>query len=389
MNTRLMTAGLLVALAITPFPGLADQKTPPSAEVPSQPPTGAIIDDNNANRFSSYIPEPLMVAVRHGLKLKVQPTSRLDWNSGYQQATEHYSGQVRLDEKDMLAGYVSGLPFPLIDLKDPKVATKIAYNWALGPFNRDDNQIENYSEVGFTFDPGNPGRIQRAANLDHRSAQTSFLRYARRTQVAPLPEIPDSRGIEWKLRVRGWEDFSHTDCAPMFDPYVDPYSSVTLRYLDPAKPDETYMLFEGSRRVERFGYEAFPDLPSHLCWYPYWQPRTEFYTYRLLANQPVLASVEGAADGVLSSDSHGLGALPVELRSAYVLEMIPREAPYSSQQRALIYIDSEAYLELGLKASGTADEGAGVSEVEVPVWQKLAQTGGAVYSIAGLFYQEK
>jgi hypothetical protein len=51
----------------------------------------------------------------------------------------------------------------------------------------------------------------------------------------------------------------------MFDPYVDPYSSITLRYLDPGKPDETYMAFEGSRRLERFDYQAFPDLPSHLC----------------------------------------------------------------------------------------------------------------------------
>jgi hypothetical protein len=82
-----------------------------------------------------------------------------------------------------------------------------------------------------------------------------------------------------------------------------------------------------------------------------------------------------------------LGQLPVQLRSAYILEITPREAPYSSRQRAVVYIDSEAYLELGLKASGVADEGASVGEVEVPMWQKIAQPTGTIYAMRALFYQ--
>jgi hypothetical protein len=89
----------------------------------------------------------------------------------------------------------------------------------------------------------------------------------------------------------------------------------------------------------------------------------------------------------LSADSKHLGELPVELRPAYVLEMIPREARYSSRQRAMVYIDAEAFLELGLKASGTAEEGIAIGEMELPVWRKITQSGGSVYEIAGLFYQ--
>ncbi len=59
--------------------------------------------------------------------------------AAFQDATEKYSGQVRLgaDHRD-LHGYVAGQPFPLLDPNDPDVATKIMWNQYFKPIATDD-----------------------------------------------------------------------------------------------------------------------------------------------------------------------------------------------------------------------------------------------------------
>ena len=65
--------------------------------------------------------------VIQGMSMKIVPTSRLDWPPPFKEATEKYSGQVRLTaDHRSREGYVAGQPLTLIDANDPYIAQKIA-----------------------------------------------------------------------------------------------------------------------------------------------------------------------------------------------------------------------------------------------------------------------
>src|SRR5215469_7588834 len=90
-------------------------QAPASAPLASSLSPGIAIDSNNVASFSQYLPAAADAAVRHGLKIKVVPTKRLDWSTGFTQATEKYSSQVGLDKDDFITNYVAGAPFPTVD----------------------------------------------------------------------------------------------------------------------------------------------------------------------------------------------------------------------------------------------------------------------------------
>ena len=56
------------------------------------------------------------------------------WPPAYRDATEKYSGQVKLSADGLtLENYVAGAPFPRIDPKDQQVALKIVWNFNYSP----------------------------------------------------------------------------------------------------------------------------------------------------------------------------------------------------------------------------------------------------------------
>ncbi len=87
---------------------------------------GDMVGAQNATKVKDLVSPGVYYKVENGMQLKIIPTQRVDWPPPYKDATEKYSSQVRLsnDHRSVL-GYVAGQPFPLIDVNDPYVATKI------------------------------------------------------------------------------------------------------------------------------------------------------------------------------------------------------------------------------------------------------------------------
>jgi hypothetical protein len=110
----------------------------PEAFHTSPPNPGTNIDLNNATSYAPFIPPVAELAIDHGFTMRIVPTERLDWSSGFAAETEKYSAQVGLDRDDHIINYVAGMPFPIVSIDDPKAAVKIAYNWHMGPFMPDD-----------------------------------------------------------------------------------------------------------------------------------------------------------------------------------------------------------------------------------------------------------
>src|SRR5262249_25844448 len=73
---------------------------------------GDFINADNATKVQDLLSPGVYYKVVNGMSMKIVPTERVDWPPPYKDATEKYSGQVRLtDDHRSLVGYVAGQPF--------------------------------------------------------------------------------------------------------------------------------------------------------------------------------------------------------------------------------------------------------------------------------------
>src|SRR5258706_15843521 len=93
------------------------------------------------------------------MSMKIAATDPIEWPPPFMNATEKYSGQVRLSQDGRsLVGYVAGQPFPFFDVNDPQAASKIMWNNAFRPITSDDYDLRNYGcDSVYTTSGGPPG----------------------------------------------------------------------------------------------------------------------------------------------------------------------------------------------------------------------------------------
>jgi hypothetical protein len=380
----LITASLVRAQVPSPtaVPAHPAPTSAAKAEAPELTP-GTIINASNANRYSDVIPAATMLAIKHGLRLEVTPTHRIAWSAGFQNATEKYSQQVGLDKDDYITNYVAGMPFPLIDTRDPKVAVKIAYNWHFGPVMPDDFSLSPWTVNGYLAEAHDPTTIHPSNDLDDACEQFDFLRFSHRTEVEPRPTLGSNpQGVEWKARCNQWT-------AVSIGGDTGEGAGIWIRYADPRSDDDFYGFDERSRRLRRMGIPMpYPNQNCRRCHQPYWAyalPKTELYTYRMLGTAAILACMSskdepaGIAEG--ESGSTTLTQEPFELRRAYILEMSPDQK--NLEERTLIFIDSEIYVWLAAEFY----EGGERVATAIPLWHTHpSREGGNLFDLAGSFY---
>ena len=341
---------------------------------------GTVIDANNVAAYVHYLPAAAEAAVRHGLKIQVVPTKRLDWSAGFTQATEKYSSQVGLDKDDDITNYVAGAPFPTVDMTDPKAAVKIAYNWHMGPFMPDDFSLAPWGSFAYS-DAGAAGGIGPEDNYTFSCDRLNFLRFAHRTEVDPRPELANnSEGFEWKARCVHWTQ------NPMEG--MGEGAGIWLRFTDPRQSDEYYNLEPTARRVRREASYDVTDQNCRSCHQPYWAytlPKTEDFAYRLLGTASLLACLTsiGEPAGLASKDpSFTMTQEPFELRTAYIIEMTCKIPGYTNL-RTIVYIDSEAYVWLAAEFFNQNER----TEIAFPLWHSYpSPSGGNLFDLAGEFY---
>ncbi len=391
MRRALAAATVFISLAI---PMLARAQAPRPSVVasplasPAHPPApgalapGTIISAQNADQYANYLPAAANAALRYGFKIEVTPTHRLQWSAGFQHATEKYSPQVGLDKDDFISNYVAGMPFPLIDLSDPKAAVKIAYNWHMGPVLPDDYSLAPWSSNGYAADHNDPTKIVPSSDFDDQCDQFDFLRFAHRTEVDPRPILGrNPTGVEWKAKCNKWSTISVGGSS-------GEGAGIWIRYLDPRGNDEFYGFSEESRRIRRMAITLeYPDKTCRRCHQPYWAyalPKTELYTYRLLGTAALLACMNANDEpaGIApAASAYRLTQEPFELRRAYILEMTPRKKDLA--ERTLIFIDSELYVWI---AAEFFENGERVATT-IPLWRmQPSPEGGNLFHLAGSFY---
>jgi Protein of unknown function (DUF1329) len=325
--------GVLTALLLL----IGADSAPASAQVKP----GDFITPENASKVQNLLPPGTYARVLHGMTIKVEPTERIDWPQPYTEATEKYSGQVRLTpDHRTLDGYVAGQPFPIIDPNDPQAAQKVMWNEVFRPISTDDYDLRWFDCDSVYWGRNKPFFEITDIEIGHYAGYNEVGR----TEVEPVPTDPD-----FKTTGRLYEALLYPVLAPATGRGT---GILKFRYADPRHDDDSWTWTPGTRRLRRLSY-SMSDNPSGGAQsydpnhYEGWSGKPEDYDFKFLGEKTMLAAVDihHGVDPRCPTDG-GASHCPDawQLRRLYMIEAKARPGRYASQlySREIIYIDSEA-----------------------------------------------
>lgn len=319
----MLVAGLLVAAA------------PARADV--QP--GDEITKSNMEKANGLLCPTQEYFLRHGMKMTIVPYRRYEWPKVFKDATEQYSNQVRIaaDGREIF-DYVSGLPFPLLDPKDPLVAYKIMWNNEHPPWWTD-----NMGAAWVMQMVDSQGTIER----QFASRFWRRMRWDGRLRMEPKPVVRHDPPITY---TEGWGPLSMPND-------LKGAGVLNVRYTPKDVPDDSYMYIPELRRVRRLSMsnrsDAFwgTDIDIDSVWG--FNAKIGFWTFRLLAEKEMLVAAHAGKYGQAGfckpadGESGIVSFAPCvnwEKRRVFVVEGTPigYGGQYACSKR-LMYIDTEFY----------------------------------------------
>ena len=273
--------------------------------------------------------------VERGLVIHVGEYEKVEWPSKFLEATEKYSGQVKLSQDGRsLENFVAGLPFPNIDPNDPLAAVKVMWNQELKPVYTDDVQTEFVFEL-----TDSNGNIERTQIWD----RWRRLFWSGRLYHDPKPVIPHDPPIRY---------------TEFFGPALAPEdirntTALSIRYTDADVPDDTYLYLPQLRRVRRVPVNNRSDsiFGTDMALDSTWGFASQVGNFEmklLAANKEILAPVHvkkyGDEDLYQAPPGEGYKSwMPDgvwEKRKVWVVEGKPRIRPYSFSS-GTFYVDGE------------------------------------------------
>jgi outer membrane biosynthesis protein TonB len=325
--------------------GEAAEKAPPAAKASGGkveqgspddiPPAGTVVSAANMERWKHLLGPSIQWAVSRGAALPVVDATPAPLEPFREESTRKYSSQVTLaPDKNSMRNYVAGIPFPLVTDDDPDVAIKMMFNFE-GRIAVDDVAVRNFScDTGRI--PAKGGfEVERHYDID------AFRRifYVNRHHVDPKPTWTTSEGIRYREMLGALQE--------PFDLKGAGFSYI--RYLDPKRPDDSWLYFPQMKRVRRlssaqrsegvFGQDVDLDSYAGYAGNPAWSD------WKYLGKKTVLGVMHAR-----NLPAKFLGA-PVEFiaddvwepREVYILLAVSRLGGYNFGQR-VIYLDRESLL---------------------------------------------
>lgn len=309
---------------------------------------GQLIDKSNAAQVSEFVSPGNLVLVRQGMEMKIVRSKDYDWPAPYKSSTEQYSPQVRLDSDGELKNYKAGLPFPLLDSNDPKIAQKIMWNFQLGPAYSDDLDAQD-AEIA-NYAPGRSGTPWSVYPVGHIAA----YRNIGREYVTPVPTDYDGdTGIMQRIAF-----------GPIIVPIEPPFwqspwmSFVWYRYTDPRKSDAVWSSMGYGDPNWPGPYLGPPDLLTGNSFFGNFDlqslfgfaGRFEDFDFKFLGEKNMLAVVHAASLPARSCEADGGRTICPEnweLRHVYIIEADARRpgrfADVPAIAKRILYIDSQGW----------------------------------------------
>jgi hypothetical protein len=138
MKERLVIVGIAVAMLCVPArPGAAQNGAP--GEVAPGLKVGDVLEQKNADAAKDLLPPEILRHYQNGdyrNRIIAYPVGTVHWEKPFLEATEKNAGQLDVDARGTIVekgtgkqpAYYYGIPFPIIDPKDPKAGVKIVWN---------------------------------------------------------------------------------------------------------------------------------------------------------------------------------------------------------------------------------------------------------------------
>jgi hypothetical protein len=328
---RLQLSVIAVVFALISLPALASAQVKP----------GDVITAKNAEQLRALVSPGTFIAVSRGMQMNIIASDRINWPPPYQDATEKYSGQVRLalDHRDMI-GYVAGQPFPLLDPNDPDIATKIMWNQYFKPIATDDYDLRFFECQVAKQNPGAPQNLLQMTELGHLAGYEDLGR----TEVEPMPVDPD-------FKITGiW---ARAGAYPTLAPGEDRGSGAILyRYWDGNRGDDTWAYLSAERRVRRVSEVILSSSVGLSTWDADhsggFNAKPQEYNFKYLGDRNMLgcAHARNSPARVCTTDG-GATSCPDdwEMRHLYVVEVTPRPERIRGvlQSKTIVYVDGEGW----------------------------------------------
>jgi hypothetical protein len=304
-------------------------------------PGDIVTKDTIAQAAELLTPATLWMVVR-GMPMTIRETQKVAWPKAYREATDKYSGQVKLSADGReLYNYVAGAPFPAVDLNDPLAGFRIMWNYEQNPYIIDNAGTTFINEL-----VDSKGEVQATyTNLWRR------MTWLGRLYLDPKPVVPHNPPLHHS-NLLGPLSFPQRHKGTML---------LSLSYLSPDIPDDTYLYGPQVRRVIRLGIANRGDSVwgTDFDVDSYWgfNAKLGYWTFRVLAAKEILAVVHSGKYGDRSvwcaprDGKHGIAsALPCvswEKRRVWIVEGTPTgyPRPYTYSKRVL-YIDQDFFAPL-------------------------------------------
>jgi len=296
---------------------------------------GDVIDGQNAGRFEKLLSPGLKWALENGWRIPVVEARKIVLPRVYREATEKYSGQVRLGEGGVtLENYIAGQPFPHIDPNEPQAALKIMWNYYYGFGITDDLDARLFE--------ADTGPIAKNENMKPERhyiiGDLRRLHYNGRLYIDPKPELPNPDGYRFKESLH-----------PILEPFdLKGLGATFYRYLDPTKQDDSWLYLPQLRRVRRlstaqrsdalFGQDTDVDsyygYNGHIAW----------MTYRLLGERTIVGCLHARNVPVKWQKNVDWAFDDVwEPRKVWVIEAVSKFDQYAYGKR-ILFLDKQGWV---------------------------------------------
>src|SRR5713101_7799621 len=286
---------------------------------------GMTINKNNAQVAAAVLPPEVLKVVQAGdLEITVQATTDLPVREEYINATVAHAAQVAIEPDGTLSNYVSGLPFPLLDLADPQAGLKLGWNL----------RYRDRADISQSW--GTTSLLNSSGNVERSSSSLYTRMYG---MYRPDPE----RNIaQWAENGVLYKDYSIT----LRPTDMEGAQSMGIRHNQDTKEDDRWIYDPKTRRTRKIvynPYDAFSGLTFLSEEFSGFEGHVYAYDWRFVEDQVVLAP------GVVKGEAVHLGGTcncypvdPWELRWVRVVDMIPQVANHPYGRRRL-YVDRQHY----------------------------------------------
>ncbi len=173
----------------------------------AEPKPGDTITRSNVEAAKDYVSPGVAWAIENGMDLTIVPYQKIDEPAEYISATEKYSAQVSVNEKNELQNWVAGRPFPKVDVSDPKAAVKLMYNFENTAYFTDDLNVHLPDADTGAFYVDASGKRNYNVERHFIADWSRRLRFEGRLKHDPVPAFPDS------------EVFAKAGFYPLIEPF--------------------------------------------------------------------------------------------------------------------------------------------------------------------------